>query len=360
MSTSQRVPCIILGCTGVVGQKFIQLLTGHPQFEIVALAASERSANKTYGSVVQWRVNAVLEQKIKDIVVTTCTSDAIRKSGARVCFSALDASVAGDIEYQLAKDGLYVFSNARNHRYDPFVPILIPHVNADHLSIIPAQQAAHGFTTGGFIVTNANCSSTGLVIALKPLADAFGLEAVSVVTMQAISGAGYPGVASLDIIDNIIPFISGEEPKLEAEPLKILGSVNSDSNAFVEAKFAISAHCNRVATIDGHMECVSVKLTKEATVDEVINVLRTYQSEAQHLNLPSAPQFPIAVLDGDNRPQPRLDRELGGGMQVSVGRVRKCPLFSYKFVLCSHNTVVGAAGGSIQNAELALAKGLMK
>ena len=354
------VAVCILGCTGVVGQKFICLLTNHPYFHIVGLGASERSSGRQYSAAVSWRQPSAIPAQVAGMTVTDCDVASVKASAAQVVFSALDSSVAGEVESALAAAGLAVFSNARNHRYDRSVPILIPHVNAAHLELVRQQQRERGDgSSGGFIVTNSNCSSAGLVVALKPLQDRFGLEAVHVVTLQAISGAGYPGVSALDIVDNVIPFVSGEEDKLQQEPLKILGQLSPAADCVLPAAFRISAACNRVATLDGHMECVSVQLTRPASVQEVEDAMRSYESEAQRLQLPSAPVRPIAVLTGEDRPQPRLDRDAGGGMVVSVGRVRPCPLLSVKFVVCSHNTVIGAAGGSIQNAELAVAKGLI-
>jgi aspartate-semialdehyde dehydrogenase len=354
----------ILGATGLVGQRFIALLESHPWFDVVAVAASEKSAGKTYGVAVNWKLTTALPSRVKDLPVTQCTPEEFKPAQVDIVFSALDASVAGEIEEQFAAAGYPVFSNAKNHRYDADVPILIPHVNASHLDIVPHQRKTRGYPAKGCIVTNANCSSTGLVIALKPLLDAFGLAKLFVVTMQAISGAGYPGVSAMDIYDNVVPYIGGEEPKLQKEPAKILGKLDAEAKSFIPEEFPVSAHCNRVPVIDGHTECVSVQFCKPATVEQVIQVLRDYRSEAQTLKLPSAPEAPIYVFDEKvnpedfNRPQPRLDRDLGGGYVVTVGRVRECPLLGFKFVLLSHNTVIGAAGGSIQNAELAVAKGL--
>eukprot|EP00475_Leptophrys_vorax_P039908 TRINITY_DN7307_c0_g1_i1.p1 TRINITY_DN7307_c0_g1~~TRINITY_DN7307_c0_g1_i1.p1 ORF type:complete len:395 (+),score=91.83 TRINITY_DN7307_c0_g1_i1:13-1197(+) len=357
----------ILGATGLVGQRFIALLESHPWFDVVALAASEKSAGKTYGTAVNWKLTTALPNRVRDLPVTQCRTDDFKAAQVDIVFSALDASVAGELEEEFASAGFPVFSNAKNHRYDADVPILIPHVNASHLDVVPHQRKVRGYPSKGCIVTNANCSSTGLVIALKPLLDAFGLSKLFVVTMQAISGAGYPGVSAMDIYDNVVPYIGGEEPKLQKEPSKILGKLDAACQGFVPENFVVSAHCNRVPVIDGHTECVSVEFrdNKSVTVDQVIQVLRDYRSEAQLLKLPSAPEAPIYVFDEKsnpedfNRPQPRLDRDLGNGYVVTVGRVRECPLLGFKFVLLSHNTVIGAAGGSIQNAELAVARQLV-
>eukprot|EP00741_Cyanophora_paradoxa_P006151 tig00000944_g5964.t1 len=345
----------ILGATGTVGQKFIVLLKDHPWFTVTHLGASEASAGKKYKDVVRWKQSSPIPASVADLVICECKPELFR--GCDLVFSGLDSNVAGEVEVAFAKSDIAVFSNAKNHRYDADVPILIPNVNASHVDSVVKQRQNHGYKRG-FIVTNANCSSTGLVIALKPIAEAFGIDQCFVVTMQAISGAGYPGVASLDITDNVVPFIDGEEPKVEAEPNKILGGW--DGNAFVDANMKLSAHCNRVHVIDGHTECVSLKLKKKATAAEVEEVLRNYSTpDLEKMNLPSLPKQHIIVRSEKDRPQPRLDREANSGYTVTVGRVRECPLFDIKFVLLSHNTVIGAAGGSILNAELACAKGYL-
>jgi aspartate-semialdehyde dehydrogenase len=268
-----------------------------------------------------------------------------------IVFSGLDSSVAGDVETAFAKAGYIVISNAKNHRMDPTVPLLIPEVNPDHLELVKKQKfipTAHD--KKGMIITNPNCSVIGLVMALKPLVDAFGVEAVQVVTMQAISGAGYPGVASLDIMDNVIPFIQGEEDKIETEPLKILGQLRGE--LIVPASMVISAQCNRVAVSDGHLACVSIKLRSKASAADVLHAWNTFTSVPQRLNLPMAPVKPLQYLDHQAHPQPKLHRHLDKGMSVAIGRLRECPLFDYKFAILSHNTVRGAAGAAILNAEL--------
>jgi len=343
---SSKIPVGILGATGSVGQKFIELLAEHPWFEIAALAASERSAGKTYQEAVHWFMSKPLPTHIAALPVQPCEPNL----PCRIVFSGLDASVAGEIETNFAKAGYIVISNSRNHRYDSDVPILVPEVNPEHLAVIGSQSYGKGA-----IITNPNCSATGLVVALKPLLDTFGLEAVSVVTMQAISGAGYPGVASLDIVDNVVPFIGGEEPKLESEPQKILGKLVNGH--FEPAPFKVSASCNRVAVIDGHTECVAVKLGCKPQADEIIAAWRDFQGEPQRLKLPSAPEKPLCYFEENAYPQPKLHRQLGNGMTVSLGRLRECPILDYKFVVLSHNTVRGAAGGAILNAELFVAKG---
>jgi aspartate-semialdehyde dehydrogenase len=343
-----KIPVAILGATGCVGQKFIQLLSQHPWFQIVAVCASERSVGKRYRQAVNWLMPVPLPQDVGNLEVLPCEPSL----NCSLVFSGLDASVAGEIETRFAQAGYPVVSNSRNHRLDPHVPLLVAEVNPDHLELVRTQSFEKGM-----IVTNPNCSAMGLVVALKPLIDQFGIEAVQVVTLQALSGAGYPGVASLDIIDNVIPYIKGEEEKLEKEPLKILGRLQQ--GRVEEASFVISAQCNRVPILDGHLECVSVKLKKSATQEEMIQAWRSFSAEPQQLNLPSAPFQPIHYFDEENYPQPRLHRHLDKGMAVSIGRLRSCPLLDYRFVLLSHNTVRGAAGAAILNAELMVCKGLI-
>jgi len=346
---SQKINVAILGATGSVGQKFIELLSNHPWFNIAELAASDRSAGKKYSEAVNWVMQSQLDKNISEMVVQKCEPNLKSK----IVFSALDASVAGEIEEDFARNGYLVISNARNHRFDDDVPLLIPEVNPDHLDLIHQQKFGNGF-----IVTNPNCSTIGLVMALKPLQDKFGIEAINVVTMQAISGGGYPGVPSMDIIDNVIPFIIGEEEKMEKEPKKILGNF---SNGKIQiADFKISAQCNRVAVIDGHTESVQLKFINKPIKEEMINVWNSFSSEPQKLNLPSAPKNPLIYLEGDKYPQPKLHRSLGNGMSVSVGRLRDCSLFDYKFTVLSHNTIRGAAGGTILIAELLKAKGYLE
>lgn len=349
METKSKIPVGILGATGSVGQKFIALLSNHPWFEIAEVAASERSAGKLYKQAVNWILSTSLPDEVANLEVKECEPNLKSK----IVFSGLDSGVAGPIEEAFAKNGYIVVSNSKNHRMDKDVPLLVPEINADHLELIKTQKY-----NGGCIVTNPNCSTIGMVIALKPLYDNFGLEEVNVVTMQALSGAGYPGVASLDIIDNVIPYISGEEPKLESEPLKILGHFKQ--NHIQDEDIKISAQCNRVAVIDGHLECVQVKLKKKATKEEIIKIWRNFSAEPQKYNLPTAPLHPIYYFDEDKYPQPRIHRDIDKGMAVSVGRLREDPLFDYKFVVLSHNTNRGAAGGAILCAELMKAKGYIK
>ena len=343
----------VLGATGLVGQRIVKLLSNHPWFELTEVAASERSSGKRYFEAVRWHFDGPIPENARDLIVKglepTLECDFV--------FSALDSSVAGGAEEDFARAGYPVVSNSRNHRMDAYVPLLIPEVNASHLEAIPAQQKKCGYDRG-FIVTNPNCSTAGLVLVLKPLADAFGLEKVFVVTLQAVSGAGYPGVATMDIQGNVIPFISGEEEKMETEPQKLLGKW--DGSRFVDAGVGLTAHCNRVQVLDGHLECVSIGLKKIASLREVQEALRTFEVDAELAALPSALRHPIVVLDEENRPQPRRDVDAGGGMAAVVGRVRECPLLDVKLTLLSHNLVRGAAGAAVMNAELLAARGFFK
>ena len=338
----------ILGATGAVGQKFVELLDGHPDFEIAALAASERSAGKPYREAANWIGSTEMPATVAEMEVVACTPDL----DCDFVFSGLDSSVAGEVEQAFAAAGYPVISNARNHRMDADVPLLIPEVNPDHTALIKQQ------TTPGWIVTNPNCSTVGLVLALKPLADAFGVEAVSVVTMQALSGAGYPGVSSLDALGNVVPFIGGEEDKMATEPLKLLGKL--EDGAIRPASMTISAQCNRVPVLEGHTECVSVRLGMAASPEEVAEALASFRNPLAGVHLPTAPDQPVRVFTDERFPQPRRHVEAGGGMQVSVGRVRACPIFGIKFVVLSHNTIRGAAGGAVLNAELLRAQGYLE
>ena len=342
----------VLGATGIVGQRLVKLLAEHPWFELREVAASERSSSKAYAEAVRWHLDGPIPARARDLVVKGL--DPVLDCD--FVFSALDSSVAGPAEEDFARAGYPVVSNSKNHRMDSDVPLLIPEVNPAHLAAIPVQQKNRGYSTG-FIVTNPNCSTAGLVLVLKPLADAFGLEKVFVVTLQAVSGAGYPGVPSMDIHANVIPFISGEEEKMECEPQKLLGQWHG--SRFVEAGFGISAHCNRVPVLDGHLECVSVSLKKTASLNEVREALRNFEVSVELAALPSAVSHPVVVLDSDDRPQPRRDVNAGNGMAAVVGRVRECPLLDVKLTLLSHNLVRGAAGAALLNAELLAARGFL-
>jgi len=351
---SDKIKVGILGATGAVGQRFVQLLAGHPWFEIAALTASDRSAGKTYSEACSWLLRGGMPAAVTDMSLIPTEASAIPED-VRLLFSALPGGKAGAVEEELAVAGFAVSSNASAHRMDPDVPLLIPDVNPDHTALIRVQQARRGWR--GFIVTNPNCSATHLVCALKPLHDAFGLTAVNVVTMQAISGAGYPGVASLDILDNVIPYIGGEEEKIESEPRKLLGTLSADGVA--PADIVISAQANRVAVRNGHLEAVSVKLKRFASLEEVAAAFTGYRSEPQRLGLPSAPDPAIILHPEVDRPQPRLDRLAGNGMATSVGRLRPDALLDYKFLVLGHNTIRGASGGALLNAELLYVQGYL-
>lgn len=348
----EKIKVGILGATGMVGQRFIQLLEDHPWFEIGDLAASERSAAKPYEEAVsgRWKLETPIPEKTASMVVKECTPDL----DCKVVFSALDASFAGPVEEDFAKAGYVVSSNSRNHRMVDDVPLLIPEVNAEHTAIIEQQKKR--FNNKGYIVTNPNCSTIGLVLALAPLHKKYSITKMVVTTLQALSGAGFPGVPSLDILDNVIPFIGGEEAKVESETLKLLGTLKGGK--FVFADIAVSASCNRVNVKDGHLECVSIELDKKPSRDELIRTLQSF-NPLKELNLPSSPPQPIVVKEEENRPQPRYDRDLGKGMASIVGRIRECPVLDYKLVILSHNTVRGAAGAAILNAEYLKVKGFL-
>jgi aspartate-semialdehyde dehydrogenase len=335
----------VLGATGTVGQQIIHRLRNHPWFRVTALAASERSAGKRYADVARWRISEEIPRDVSGLIVQPLETNL----DCDFCLSALDSSVAGPAELQFAQAGYPVISNSRNHRMEPDVPLLVPEVNPEHCGLVPIQRKLRGYSSG-FIATNPNCCVAGLVVALKPIDDAFGIEAMSVVTMQALSGAGFPGVASLDAMDNVIPYISGEEEKLETEPRKILGHL---IDGIIEpGTMRISAQCNRVPVIDGHMEAVSLKLRTHVLPRDVAAVLREFIGEPQRRKLPSAPARPIEVREEPDRPQTRLDRDAGNGMAVVVGRVRACHVLDIRLVLLSHNLGRGAAGAAILNAEL--------
>ncbi|NJN81333.1 MAG: aspartate-semialdehyde dehydrogenase [Caldilineaceae bacterium] len=342
----------VLGATGAVGQRFVQMLQGHPWFELTALCASSRSAGKTYGDACNWILRGDMPAHLRDVVVEPC----VPNIDCALVFSALPARAADDVESAFAAAGYAVCSNARSHRYDADVPLLIPEVNPEHLELIDIQKRARGWD--GFIATNPNCSTTHLVSALHPLHQRFGVKKVFVVTMQAISGAGYPGVSSMDILDNVVPFISGEEEKMEQkEPQKLLGIF--DGKQVQYADFVISAHCNRVPVRNGHLEAVSVEFDATPTREEIVQAWEEYLPLPQRLELPSAPHPAIIVREEADRPQPRLDRLAGSipGMATVVGRLRPDPLFDFKFLAFGHNTIRGAAGGSLLNAELIVAQG---
>jgi len=349
--TPLRIPVAVLGATGSVGQKFISLLSNHPWFEVKMIAASDRSAGKKYKDAVNWILSDPLPPEIGELEVQNC----VPVKEIKTAFSGLDSSVAGTIEEDFANAGYTVVSNSKNHRMDKFVPLLVPEINPDHLQLIKKQD----YKNNGCIVANPNCSTIGLVLALKPLADKFGIESVNVVTMQAISGAGYPGVSSLDIIDNVIPFIGGsEEEKIETEPNKIFGSITD--SGINDLDIIINAQVNRVAVIDGHTECVQVKLKKKAVINDVLDAWNNFAGEPQEKNLPSAPLKPIHYFHEKNYPQPKIHRNIDKGMAVSIGRLREDKFFDFKFVILSHNTMRGAAGGALLCAELMKVNGYIR
>ncbi|MGA3314945.1 MAG: aspartate-semialdehyde dehydrogenase [Candidatus Korobacteraceae bacterium] len=347
----QKIAVGILGATGVVGQRFIQLLEAHPWFEVAWLAASDRSAGQAYGEAVRWRLKTSIPERVLQMQV----SNAAPEGAPRVIFAALDAGIARELEPQFAAAGCAVVSNSSALRMHENVPLVVPEVNASHIALIEKQCWRK--QSGGYIVTNPNCSAIGLVVALAPLHQKFGIESVFVTTMQAVSGAGYPGVASLDILGNVIPYIAKEEEKMEEETRKLLGELAGDR---VEpATFRMTAHCNRVAVEDGHTESVSVKLKRKAEAEEVIAAFNEFRSTPQELKLPLAPAQPIFYDAAPDRPQPRFDVDRGNGMTVSVGRLRPCGVLDYKFTVLSHNTIRGAAGAAILNAELLKAQGFL-
>jgi aspartate-semialdehyde dehydrogenase len=348
---SARIPVGILGATGIVGQRFIQLLENHPWFEVAWLAASERSEGKPYGEAARWKLATPMPPRIAAVRV----SEADPKEAPRLVFAALDATIAKELEPRFAAAGKVVITNSSALRMNDDVPLLIPEVNADHLALIDSQSwRKHG----GFVVTNPNCSAIGLVMALSPLRQ-FGIEKVMAVTMQAVSGAGYPGVASLDILGNVIPYIGSEEEKMERESKKLLGTRNGAGIKM--AGFAMSAQCNRVGVEDGHTESVSVAFEQKPTAEEIVHAWddSATTSAIRGLNLPSAPSQPVIYDRGIDRPQPKLDVNRGSGMSATVGRLRPCGVLDWKFTVLSHNTIRGAAGAAILNAELLKAKGLL-
>lgn len=346
-----KIPVVVLGATGAVGQRFVEMLVNHPYFEMVALTGSERSAGKAYGDGCRWVLSGSLPEEVRNLVIQPTSTDLPGK----VVFSALPASIAREWEPQLAAAGYAVCSNASALRQTPGVPLLIPEINYDHLDMIPLQHTQLGWK--GLAVTSPNCTTNGIAMTLKPLDDAFGVEAVFVSTMQAISGAGYPGLPSLDILDNVLPFINGEEEKIQAETNLLLGKMEAGER--IPANIQISAHANRVPVFDGHTVALSIKFRKKPSVEDAIQVLEDFRGPAEVQEMPTAPAQPIIVRREADRPQPRRDREAGNGMSISVGRIRPCNLFDLRMVSVVHNTVRGAAGGSILNAELLYAKGLL-
>src|SRR2546423_7794546 len=340
----------IVGATGMVGQRFVQLLEDHPQFEVTGLAASDRSQGKSYSEACAWRLPSEMPGSVRVLRV-----EALRPPlDCDLVFSSLPGEMAREVEGEFARAGYAVISNSSAYRMDEDVPLLIPEINHEHLQLIERQRAKHD-GRGGFIVTNPNCSTIMLALALAPLHIRFGVESVVATTMQALSGAGYPGVASLDITDNVLPFINGEEEKIETETQKILGRF--EAGRIEAAPFHVSAQCHRVAVSDGHMAAVRVKLARRASTEELREAFASFASLPQELKLHTAPEQPIVVRDEPDRPQPKLDRDAGRGMSVTVGRIQPDSVLDYRFVALSHNTVRGAAGAAILNAELLAAQG---
>ena len=346
-----KIPVGILGATGIVGQRFVQMLENHPWFEVAWLAASDRSEGRAYAEAARWRLKTSIPARVAKMKLSPASPDGAPKT----IFAALDAAIAAELEPRFAEAGCAVVSNSSALRMQADVPLVIPEVNGEHIKLLECQ--AWRRKSGGFVVTNPNCSAIGLVLALAPLEQRFGLETVMAVTMQAVSGAGYPGVASLDILGNVIPYIAKEEEKMEEETLKLLGRLNGAR--VVPAGFAMSAQCNRVAVEDGHTESVSVKLKKKAGVEEIIAAWNEFRSEPQELRLPSAPDQTIEYLGASDRPQPRFDADRGAGMTTSIGRLRPCGVLDWKFTVLSHNTIRGAAGAALLNAELLKVKGFL-
>jgi aspartate-semialdehyde dehydrogenase len=341
----------ILGATGMVGQRFIQLLENHPWFQITWLAASDRSSGKTYEDAAKWRLDTACPDRIAKMTI----SPADPAGAPKIIFAALDTDIARDLEPKFAAAGCAVVSNSSAFRMHPNVPLVIPEVNADHLHLIEDQTWRK--ESGGYIVTNPNCSAIGLVMALKPIEERFGIEQIFVTTMQAVSGAGYPGVPSMDILGNVVPYIKNEEEKMQEETLKLLGHLQGD--AIIPLPARMSAHCNRVAVEDGHTESVSIKLSRPATREQMLAAWAEFQPLAGQ-DLPTAPAQPVEWVAAEDRPQPRLDKNRGKGMAATVGRLRPCGLLDWKFTVLSHNTIRGAAGAAIVNAELLLSLGKLE
>jgi aspartate-semialdehyde dehydrogenase len=345
-------PVAVLGATGAVGQMFVRLLANHPWFELRELAASERSAGKKYGDVTRWLEGASPPSAVMARRVIACDPGVV---SAPIVFSALDATVAGEVEAAFARAGKFVLSNAKNFRMEPDVPLVIPEVNGDHLALLDCQRRNRGWS--GAIVTNANCSATVAAVALAPLHERYRIRQLFLSTMQAVSGAGYPGVPSLDILGNVIPYIADEEQKLEREMLKLLGRYEAD--AVLSASFKVSAHANRVAVEHGHTICMSIGFEEAPTPEEATRTLREWTGFAPTRGLPTRPDHPLVVSDAVDRPQPKRDVQAGNGMTVTVGRVRRDAILDLRLVALGHNTVRGAAGGSVLNAELLAANGAL-
>ncbi len=347
----KKIEVGLLGATGMVGQRFASLLEDHPWFELRWLAASDRSAGKKYAEACNWRLRKPMPAKVRELVVHECKPG----RAPQLIFSSLDSKVAGEIEKEFAAAGHVVVSNSSNYRMEPDVPLLIPEVNPGHLALVRTQRKERAWK--GMIVTNPNCTTVGLAMSLAPLERAFGIEKVVMTSMQAVSGAGYPGVPTLDILGNVIPFIKGEEEKVEQETQKLLGRL--DGGKIIPGGFIVSAHCNRVLVEDGHTETISVSLGRKAAIEDLIQAWRGFRDLPQERDLPSAPKHPIVVREEPDRPQPKFDVEAEGGMATIVGRVRPCKVLEYKYVALSHNTIRGAAGAALLNAELMKSEGYL-
>ena len=346
-----KIPVGILGATGIVGQRFIQLLEHHPWFEVAWLAASDRSEGKPYAEAARWRLKTSIPKNVAKMVVAPAKPDGAPK----IVFAALDSGIAAELEPRFAEAGHAVITNSSALRMVKDVPLVIPEVNPDHVKLIECQSYRR--KNGGFVVTNPNCSAIGLVLALKPLHEKFELETVMAVTMQAVSGAGYPGVASLDILGNVIPYISKEEEKMEEETQKLLGKLNG--SGIIPAPFKMSAQCNRVAVEDGHTESISIKLKKKASAEDILEAWSSFRAIPQEKELPTAPEVPVRYVNASDRPQPRFDVDFGHGMTTTVGRLRPCNVLDWKFTVLSHNTIRGAAGAALLNAELLKEQGYL-
>jgi aspartate-semialdehyde dehydrogenase len=351
MSLNTKIPVAVLGATGTVGQRLISMLDGHPWFELTAIAASDNSVGRRYADIVRWHLPAPIPTRVRDMTVQPSRPPL----DARLVFSALPTDVARQTEDDFADAGYIVSTNSSPHRMDADVPLLIPECNADHLRLVETQRKRRGGS--GYIIANPNCSTIHLALALKPIHDAFEITRLMVTTMQAVSGAGYPGVSSMDMVDNVVPYIGGEEGKMESEPHKILGTLTNGH--VTPAPFKLSAQCNRVTTIDGHLEAVSIEFARKPSLDALREAFASFRGEPQVLQLPTAPERPIVVRDEQDRPQPRLDRDDQKGMASVVGRIRPCSVLDYKFLVLGHNTIRGAAGGTLLNAELLVAKELL-
>ena len=345
-----RIEIGILGATGMVGQHFIRFLEGHPWFELKWLGASDRSAGKKYRDAMTWHLAGATPDAVTDLTVEDCKPG----NAPRLLFSAMDASVATEIEQAFARAGHIVVSNSKNHRMERDVPLLVPEINPDHLKLVPGQQRNRGWN--GQIITNPNCSTVSLTMGLAPLKQ-FGITKVIATTMQAVSGAGYPGVASMDIMGNVVPFVGGEEEKMQQETQKILGEFRGDHIEPLAAR--VSAHCNRVAVVDGHTVTVSVEFSSKPSIADLHYAYDNFHAIPQERTLPSAPPRPVIYMHESNRPQPRKDAERERGMAAFVGRLRACPVLDYKFVALAHNTIRGAAGAAVLNAELMHSEGML-